>query len=397
MARIAITVFGTAGDILPCIPVGVAMQQEGHEVTFVTPRWLGLLSRIAGMPTVSTGDGSEKQALSDKSMYTTRFDGMASWRHCLTQYVYPTLSKNYEAFLREIRRINPDKVVTTALGYWGPVAATELGIPWASLHLYPQLLERSLAEHRSSKVSLFARPLADWLRNAESHFDISPSLIPSLDWTVSRSTTVCGHDPAAVDFASIGVSSLGFPYWDLVYANSKDGQAAKEFLQGDESGRIVVNLGSFIGMIDFPFWSAMFEVAKGTTHRFLFVGVPETQRRSFAAANVLATSNVALSGLLPEADLFVHHGGIGTTYAGLNAGVPALVIPHAFDQPYNARMVARLGVGEILDRNPQRWRELIDRMLGDRQVRGRAAAFAAQLVPPQDAARNVARRLAESD
>jgi UDP:flavonoid glycosyltransferase YjiC (YdhE family) len=41
----------------------------------------------------------------------------------------------------------------------------------------------------------------------------------------------------------------------------------------------------------------------------------------------------------------VHHGGAGTTAAGLRAGVPSFIIPHMADQPYWGRRVHELGVG----------------------------------------------------
>ncbi len=41
----------------------------------------------------------------------------------------------------------------------------------------------------------------------------------------------------------------------------------------------------------------------------------------------------------------VHHGGAGTTYAGLYAGKPTFVVPQFFDQPYWGRRVYELGCG----------------------------------------------------
>jgi sterol 3beta-glucosyltransferase len=49
--------------------------------------------------------------------------------------------------------------------------------------------------------------------------------------------------------------------------------------------------------------------------------------------------------LLLRAAEIVHHGGFGTTAAGLRAGIPALVIPHIVDQFYWAQKVFELGVG----------------------------------------------------
>ncbi|HMQ54933.1 MAG TPA: glycosyltransferase, partial [Anaerolineae bacterium] len=49
--------------------------------------------------------------------------------------------------------------------------------------------------------------------------------------------------------------------------------------------------------------------------------------------------------LFPQMAALVHHGGAGTTAAGLRAGVPAIIIPFFGDQPYWGRRLAELGVG----------------------------------------------------
>jgi UDP:flavonoid glycosyltransferase YjiC (YdhE family) len=41
----------------------------------------------------------------------------------------------------------------------------------------------------------------------------------------------------------------------------------------------------------------------------------------------------------------VHHGGVGTTAAGLAAGVPSIVTPFFADQPFWGQRVYELGVG----------------------------------------------------
>ena len=41
----------------------------------------------------------------------------------------------------------------------------------------------------------------------------------------------------------------------------------------------------------------------------------------------------------------VHHGGAGTTAAGLRAGVPSIIVPFFADQPFWGARVAELGVG----------------------------------------------------
>jgi UDP:flavonoid glycosyltransferase YjiC (YdhE family) len=51
------------------------------------------------------------------------------------------------------------------------------------------------------------------------------------------------------------------------------------------------------------------------------------------------------SWLFQQVSAVVHHGGAGTTAAGLRAGVPSLVIPFFGDQPFWGKRIAMLGVG----------------------------------------------------
>lgn len=49
--------------------------------------------------------------------------------------------------------------------------------------------------------------------------------------------------------------------------------------------------------------------------------------------------------LFPHMAAVVHHGGAGTTAAGLRAGVPSVILPFFADQPFWGKRVAALGVG----------------------------------------------------
>ncbi len=51
------------------------------------------------------------------------------------------------------------------------------------------------------------------------------------------------------------------------------------------------------------------------------------------------------SWLFPRMAAVIHHGGAGTTAAGLRAGVPAVIVPHSNDQFAWARRVHELGAG----------------------------------------------------
>ncbi len=65
--------------------------------------------------------------------------------------------------------------------------------------------------------------------------------------------------------------------------------------------------------------------------------------------------------LFPLMRAVVHHGGAGTTLAGLTAGKPGLVVPQFFDQPYWGARVQALGCGPA----PIRLKHLTGRLLAE--------------------------------
>jgi sterol 3beta-glucosyltransferase len=61
--------------------------------------------------------------------------------------------------------------------------------------------------------------------------------------------------------------------------------------------------------------------------------------------SVFVADSVPHAWLFPRVAAVVHHGGAGTTAAGIRAGIPSLLIPFHGDQPFWGRRVAELGVG----------------------------------------------------
>lgn len=111
-------------------------------------------------------------------------------------------------------------------------------------------------------------------------------------------------------------------------------------------------------------------------------------------SNVFMTSSVPHTWLFPRMAAVVHHGGVGTTAAGLAAGVPSIVTPFFADQPFWGQRVYQLGVGP---RPIARKRltadnltEAIQRALSDTEMRKKAAALGARIRAENGIARAVA-------
>jgi len=63
------------------------------------------------------------------------------------------------------------------------------------------------------------------------------------------------------------------------------------------------------------------------------------------ADNVLTITEAPHNLLLSRTSAVVHHGGAGSTAAGLRAGRPTLICPFIADQPYWGQRIAKLGAG----------------------------------------------------
>lgn len=83
--------------------------------------------------------------------------------------------------------------------------------------------------------------------------------------------------------------------------------------------------------------------------------------------------------LFPRMAAVVHHGGSGTTAAGLRAGVPALVVPFLFDQHFWGRRLAELGVAPpplpFRSLSAARLAQAITAAVSDQEMRRRAATL----------------------
>ena len=87
--------------------------------------------------------------------------------------------------------------------------------------------------------------------------------------------------------------------------------------------------------------------------------------------------------LFPRMAAVVHHGGAGTTSAGLRAGVPSIIIPFFADQPFWGKRVADLGVGPApipyKQLTTDRLAQAIEIAVTDQTMRQRAAELGSKI------------------
>lgn len=116
--------------------------------------------------------------------------------------------------------------------------------------------------------------------------------------------------------------------------------------------------------------------------------------RHAAPTNVFFSDNVPHAWLFPRMAAVIHHGGAGTTGAGLRAGVPNIITPFANgDQAAWADRVAQLGVGPrvpgIKQLTAEKLAEALHTTVTDSTLRARAAALGEKIRAEDGVARAV--------
>ena len=164
----------------------------------------------------------------------------------------------------------------------------------------------------------------------------------------------------------------------------------------DDSDRplVYVSLGTVLGHMSTAasvYRAVIAAVAELEVRVLLTVGRRfDTAELGAVAPNVRVEPWVDQADALAEADLVVCHGGSGTTYGALAAGLPVVIVPLFADQFSNARRVVAAGAGVSLDRRtPDGARHPLDRI----DIGGLAEAI--EHVRADDSFRRAARDVAD--
>ncbi len=117
-------------------------------------------------------------------------------------------------------------------------------------------------------------------------------------------------------------------------------------------------------------------------------------REMVVAKRLMAIDSAPFDWLFPRMAALVHHGGMGTTSAGLRAGVPAALVPFTADQPFWARQLHEMGLspapipGKKLD--VSRLAEAISDLVTDGARRQRVEAIGREIQAEDGLSRAVA-------
>jgi UDP:flavonoid glycosyltransferase YjiC (YdhE family) len=375
---------GSRGDIEPCAAIGRELQRRGHDVCMaVPPNFLGFIES-AGLPAIPHGpDHVVQNANIERTYGKTPHPMMATY--ATLQYVtelWPELGKSL-TWLTE----GADLLLTDASEQGLAANVAEYyDIPMAALHIFP--LEPGGTDWQVTKDA------EDAQRRALGLPEERPSARPPLE--------IQAYD------------ELFFP--DLA-AKWAEHDLRRPFVGGltlelpaDADDDVTSWIAAGTPPIYFGFGSSVRLPAAADTVTIIAEVCAQLGERALICSgssdftNIPQFDHVKVVGTVNHAAVFpacravVHHGGPGTTFAGIRAEVPTLAMSVSVDQPMWAGAVARLGVGHGRPFFEATQDTLLDdlRSILTPQCVARTREVAAQMATPAQSAATAADYLEEA-
>ncbi len=401
--RITICAIGSRGDVQPNVALAKGLKAAGHEVRVFTHRLYEDLVRDHGIEYFpAEGDPREAQftqAVADLGGNPIR---LSRW---LKENFKPVLR---EFFLETIEAIgDAELILNSSLSLAGFHIAEKKGIPAISIQLQPTNPTRAFP-------SSLVPPRPSWFPFKRTYNYLTAKFANQVVFHMLRPLlNECRREV-------LGLKPLSVRYWlkvdnprndiPVIYAYSpnvvpppSDWGPYKQvsgywFLDGEQgyepsdvltafldSGPPPVYIG-FGSMIDHEreeMTSLVIEALERAGQRGILHSGWSELGSAELSETILPVDDVPHDWLFPRRAAVIHHGGAGTTAAGLRAGVPSIVVAFFGDQFFWGWRVNELGAGPRWIPRKQLTADglaaAIEQAVSDEGIRRRAAALSEQI------------------
>lgn len=367
--NVFIVTFGGLGDVLPYVALGKGLRARGHNVTLCTNSSFESFVTDHGLSYAYMNDGFTKLAKSaagrDAFENMTNLWGAIKTVIKLAKQLGPlqraTLNDAWDA----ASTAKPDLIIFYPKAGWAIHFADKLDIPAIAAPLFPQLVPTAefpslgfpdwKLGHSYNKLTYkIVQKLSNliggkFINEWRAANDLPPRLggIDLLHPSVGEPLPILhGYSPHIApvpgDWPDRAVAT---GYW---------------FLDQQDAWQAPSELEAFLDAGDAPVYVGFGSMAGRNPKRvtqIVIAALCEAKVRGIIATgwgglnadelpnSILKIESAPHDWLFPRMAAVVHHGGAGTTAAGLRAGCPTVICPFFADQPFWGRRVHELGVG----------------------------------------------------
>lgn len=355
--------YGTRGDIEPCVAVGRELLSRGHDVQMAVPPDLIAFVEAAGPTAVAYGPDLQAVLDAHRDFWTHFFRNFWKVRELIRmrrEVVEPFLQcwKDIVATLTSLAQ--GADVLFTGVNFEDAAGnvAEYYDIPLATLHFFPLRANGRFLPLLPAPLGRLTMRLGEWLawQNAKKVEGVQrgelalPRATAPSPWRITArgSLEIQAYDQVcfpglAEEWAEhegrrpfVGALTMDLP-------TDFDDEVASWVATGTPP--------IFFGFGSLPVESAAQTLAMISSaceelgERALVCSAGSDFSQVLSAENIKVVDAMNYSAVFPVCRAVVHHGGTGTTAAGLRAGVPTLILSTDLDQTLWGTRVKRLKVG----------------------------------------------------
>jgi sterol 3beta-glucosyltransferase len=398
--KISIVASGTRGDVQPYIALGAGLKVAGYQVRVLTTDDFKSLVEDAGLEFCSTGTSVEAMLQSPEWKAITESGNFLK----ILSHMTAEMKRRAHDLAANIPALfaGADLIVTGVGGMGGSFSIAEkLGIPVVQAFVFPftptnafsspivpklplgRLFNR-LSFHITRQMLWQSVRVADTSTRRELGMPSASFFGPYRTLRQRRIPTLYGYSQyvlARPDDWDANIHITG--YWFLEAPNNwAPPSDLMDFLEAG-SPPVYIGFGSMGSRNPEESTALALKALSLSGQRGVLASGWGGLSQSDLPETVHMISSIPHTWLFPRMAAVVHHGGAGTTAAGLRAGVPSIIVPFFGDQPFWGQRVAQLGMGPSPMRRQrltaEQLAQAITQSVSDTAMRQRAADLGAKI------------------
>ena len=359
--KITILTFGSRGDVQPFLALAVGLEKAGHEVTLAGPRRFSELVTHHGVPFAPMAGDPEELSRLMNDAGENAFKVVKGMRDYIFSIAADVVRDARTAMAGAEMLIHGFAFTTGAHSF-----AREMGILDVSVQGFPMFAPTrefpnvALSWIKPGNLSYFSHWLATqifWYGGNSGYAQLKrrfpEEFTMKLYWPFTpaddrpRTPLLFAYSPTVLprpsDWTAPNIHVTGYYFLDSPEAYQPP-QSLQDFLDAG-APPVCISFGSMVNQGAARIQHAVRETLAQTGSRGIFLSGWGGIQADDMKGNLLYLESAPHDWLFPRCKAVIHHGGAGTTAAGLRAGIPNIVVPHTADQPFWGERVAAIGAG----------------------------------------------------
>jgi sterol 3beta-glucosyltransferase len=357
--QILILTLGSRGDVQPYVALGLGLQAAGHTVTLATLAAFAPMVQARGLTFYPIrGEFLELlQSAEGKAILAGKGNPIA-----LLRQVQPMLRQILDDGMAAAMTTQPDVIIAHPKAMAGYSMAEKLAIPlivafplplYSTTGAFPSpilpvanlgpTLNRLSHRVMIAMTSMSVRGLINRWRKTQLQL---PAIRNELHLHGQPVLRLYGYSPHVVptpnDWDQYSVAT---GYWFLDRPRDWQPPAALQAFLEAGPAPVYVGFGSMPAQNADQTTATVVAALEQAGQRGVLASGWGGLRATRLPPTVYLLDEAPHDWLFPQMAAVVHHGGAGTTAAGLRAGVPTVICPFFGDQPFWGQRVAALGAG----------------------------------------------------